>query len=349
MYQEKEVYMNSSSFIDLGLGQTHLWSEFGPSCIQVEPFSNLYQLKPFDDPNRKELISKIVEWHKKNNNLYYQNFAVVFGLGSSQLISALVYSIVKHMISHPSSTHLYIVQQRPFYPFYQNLVKNAVQHLVKSIHFVDFVEKKQFNDFIIEMVCSPNNPDGKMMQSIQKNANVVVHDGAYDWPCYQSDSYYNSNWIQKSNTLVLSVYTFSKSLGLSGQRCGYAFVPPSLLSLTEEFITNQTLGLCSGGLSICFSFLKQVNIFHLQNKMEHLLIQRFDLLFELLNKKLHILSKRGTAYLWVYKFNTNLKNWFASKNINVLEGSLFGLSDEFARINLMAKQEDLNLFVQYIQ
>lgn len=65
----------------------------------------------------------------------------------------------------------------------------------------------------IELVTSPNNPDGFVRQSVvNRSGGILVHDLAYYWPQYTSISY------PADHDLML--FTVSKSTGHAGTRIG---------------------------------------------------------------------------------------------------------------------------------
>lgn len=66
----------------------------------------------------------------------------------------------------------------------------------------------------IELVTSPNNPDGSIRQAVVNGTGVLVHDLAYYWPQYTPISYRADNDIM--------LFTVSKCTGHAGTRLGYA-------------------------------------------------------------------------------------------------------------------------------
>lgn len=65
----------------------------------------------------------------------------------------------------------------------------------------------------IELVTSPNNPDGFVRRSVvNRSGGILVHDLAYYWPQYTSISF------PADHDLML--FTISKSTGHAGMRIG---------------------------------------------------------------------------------------------------------------------------------
>lgn len=77
----------------------------------------------------------------------------------------------------------------------------------------------------IELVTSPNNPDGEIRGAVVNRANgVLVHDLAYYWPQYTP--------ITAPADHDLMLFTLSKCTGHAGSRIGYT----TLLVLSKRLI-----------------------------------------------------------------------------------------------------------------
>lgn len=76
----------------------------------------------------------------------------------------------------------------------------------------------------IEMVTSPNNPDGVCREAVvKKDGGKCVHDLAYYWPQYTP--------ITAPSDYDIMLFTVSKCTGHAGSRIGY----------TTKFYTNGML------------------------------------------------------------------------------------------------------------
>lgn len=65
----------------------------------------------------------------------------------------------------------------------------------------------------IELVCSPNNPDGFMKEAVLKSdTGKTIHDLAYYWPQYTA--------ISSPANHDIMLFTASKSTGHAGTRVG---------------------------------------------------------------------------------------------------------------------------------
>lgn len=78
--------------------------------------------------------------------------------------------------------------------------------------------KFKSNNSYIELVTSPNNPDGSTRQAVvNRERGILIHDLAYYWPQYTPISFPADNDIM--------LFTVSKSTGHAGTRIGYAAYP----------------------------------------------------------------------------------------------------------------------------
>lgn len=77
----------------------------------------------------------------------------------------------------------------------------------------------------IELVTSPNNPDGSIREAVVKGGEgFVVHDLAYYWPQYTA--------MTSAADHDVMLFTASKCTGHAGSRIGYAY--------TYSFVSNET-------------------------------------------------------------------------------------------------------------
>ena len=79
-------------------------------------------------------------------------------------------------------------------------------------------------DTCIELVCSPNNPDGGIRKAVIKsNSGKTIHDFAYNWPQYTP--------ITEAASHDIMLFTVSKCTGHAGTRLGYVTIFPSRFKL----------------------------------------------------------------------------------------------------------------------
>ncbi|ONK66239.1 uncharacterized protein A4U43_C06F5660 [Asparagus officinalis] len=88
----------------------------------------------------------------------------------------------------------------------------------------------------IEVVCSPNNPDGSMNKAVlNSETGKTIHDLAYYWPQYTA--------ITEPADHDIMLFTVSKSTGHAGTRLGWAIVKdPNIAKKMTKFIAMNTIG-----------------------------------------------------------------------------------------------------------
>jgi L-tryptophan---pyruvate aminotransferase len=89
----------------------------------------------------------------------------------------------------------------------------SVTNYLSSALFRWAGDAKTFNgDTCIELVCSPNNPDGSSRKPVAKSGKAA-HDLAYYWPQYTA--------ITEAAGHDIMLFTVSKCTGHAGTRLGY--------------------------------------------------------------------------------------------------------------------------------
>ncbi|XP_012834595.1 PREDICTED: tryptophan aminotransferase-related protein 2-like [Erythranthe guttata] len=88
----------------------------------------------------------------------------------------------------------------------------------------------------IEMVTTPNNPDGFIIEPVLNRAKgMPVHDLAYYWPQYTA--------INSSADHDIMLFTVSKCTGHAGSRIGWAIVKDEAVARKMvKFIEVSTIG-----------------------------------------------------------------------------------------------------------
>ncbi|KAK4399699.1 Tryptophan aminotransferase-related protein 2 [Sesamum angolense] len=92
---------------------------------------------------------------------------------------------------------------------------NPLQILIRLFKWAGDAYKFDKDGPYIEMVNSPNNPNGVMREAVVNQAGgMVVHDLAYYWPQYTA--------ITSPADCDIMQFTVSKCTGHAGSRIGYA-------------------------------------------------------------------------------------------------------------------------------
>ncbi|AQK90450.1 tryptophan aminotransferase-related protein 2 [Zea mays] len=155
-------------------------------------------------------------------------YHVLVGTGSTQLFMAALYAL-----SPPAAAPMSVVSAAPYYSSYP-----AVTDFLQSGLFRWAGDASSFTgDAYIELVCSPNNPDGAIREAVLPSggSGVAVHDLAYYWPQYTA--------ITRRADHDIMLFTVSKSTGHAGTRIGWALVKDrDVAKRMAKFIELNTIG-----------------------------------------------------------------------------------------------------------
>lgn len=203
----------------------------GDNALLLDANENAFnfQYNRYPDPYQRKLKNKIAEWRGIDAR------SIFLGNGSDEVIDLLIRSVCT-----PGKDR--ILSLDPSYGMYQvsaainevdmDLVKlNLNLKLNRSVLF----EKLSSNHKLV-FICSPNNPNGGMIDTeiieelLVRSKGLVVVDEAY------IDFSNAISWIERlaeyDNLIVLQ--TMSKSLGAAGLRIGMAFMHPELVKALNK-------------------------------------------------------------------------------------------------------------------
>ncbi|KAG9449788.1 hypothetical protein H6P81_009753 [Aristolochia fimbriata] len=209
------------------------WRENGDKSTIVIPgwqtmsyFSDVGNVCWFLEPEFAEEIKKL---HRLVGNAETRGRHVVVGTGSTQLFQAALYALSPPEAAEPMS----VVCAVPYYSSYPLITDFLKSGLYKWGG--DACTFKSDTPYI-EMVTSPNNPDGHIRQSvINMEGGKTVHDLAYYWPQYTP--------ITEPADHDIMLFTVSKSTGHAGIRIGWALVKDSeVAKKMTKFIEVNTIG-----------------------------------------------------------------------------------------------------------
>ncbi|XP_047944761.1 tryptophan aminotransferase-related protein 2-like [Salvia hispanica] len=227
-----------SEVIDLDHGDPTMyeryWQQTGDRTTVVIPgwkfisyFSDVRTLCWFLEP---EFANAVVRLHKLVGNAVTDGRYIVVGTGSTQLFQAVLYAVSPPNASEPIS----VVSAAPFYSSYPQITDFLRSGLYKWAG--DAREFKRDVPYI-ELVTSPNNPDGLSRAAVvNRDRGVLVHDLAYYWPQYTPIS-------SPPEDHDIMLFTVSKSTGHAGTRLGWALVKDrETARKMTEFIVLSTIG-----------------------------------------------------------------------------------------------------------
>ncbi|MCB1113019.1 MAG: aminotransferase class I/II-fold pyridoxal phosphate-dependent enzyme [Chlamydiia bacterium] len=278
--------------------------------------------------------------------------------GSKHLIVALVFAIVK---SEPD-TKFAFAEQVPYYSGHPNAVTGIFDY--PNARFIAFENPSEIklepDEELVEIVTSPNNPDGKFREP-QTDAEIIMADFVFASSAFGRDGtgYVDQNieWLRKARANGKHVFSFnsaSKQFGKTGARCGYMWYPlydeyaALIFKKFYNFISCSTVAGSSTGLA---DFLDLIKAFidlsdtgiSLRKDAHESLISRHELVEkELLTRYpgSTVISIPGSPTLFAKINDPRIPNERASDvilkdlNVAVNNGEPMGETNDFVRLNL---------------
>ncbi|MCL7041621.1 hypothetical protein MKW94_002164 [Papaver nudicaule] len=216
------------------------WKKAGEkSSIVINAWQNLSYFPNDNGGNicwflEKEFSDEVTKLHELVGNAVTKDRYIVVGTGSTQLYQASLFALVNDNDHDYSSKPMDVVSAVPFYSSYP-----AVTDFLKSGLYKwggDAYKFDHKNEPYIEVVCSPNNPDGHTMGPVVNgNGGKLIYDLAYYWPQYTP--------ITKPADHDIMLFTVSKSTGHAGTRVGWAIVKDEKIARKmTKFIELSTIG-----------------------------------------------------------------------------------------------------------
>ncbi|KAJ6410256.1 hypothetical protein OIU84_007077 [Salix udensis] len=209
------------------------WQQTGDKSTIVIPgwqsmsyFSDAGSLCWFLEP---EFAKEIIRLHKIVGNAVTEDRHIVVGTGSTQLYQAVLYALSPPDAAEPLS----VVSAAPYYSSYPSITDCLKSGLYKWAGDAQSFSKE---GPYIELVTSPNNPDGHVRQSVvNKSGGILVHDLAYYWPQYSP--------IAAAADHDIMLFTVSKSTGHAGMRIGWALVKDEeVAKKMVKYVELNTIG-----------------------------------------------------------------------------------------------------------
>ncbi|XP_059636020.1 L-tryptophan--pyruvate aminotransferase 1-like [Cornus florida] len=237
--RENGTTLSSHSVINLDHGDPTMyetyWQRMGDKCTVVitgsqslSYFVNMKNLCWFLQPELEESIKRL---HRVVGNAVTKDYHVVVGTGSTQLFQAALYAISPSDAPEPAS----VVCAVPYYSLYADVTDFLRSGLYKWEGDAHGFDK---DGAYIELVTSPNNPDGTTREAIVEpggGEGKLIHDLAYYWP--------NFTPITKPADHDIMLFTASKCSGHAGSRIGWALVKDEdVAKKMSKFIELNTIG-----------------------------------------------------------------------------------------------------------
>ncbi|GMH31453.1 hypothetical protein Nepgr_033296 [Nepenthes gracilis] len=209
------------------------WKQTGDRTTVV--ISGWQSISYFSDPSNVcwflegALEREIIRLHEIVGNAVTDDRYIIVGTGSTQLFQAALYALSLPEGAEPVS----VVSALPYYSFYLNVIDYMKSGLYKWAGDAESFNKEEP---YIELITSPNNPDGFMRQpKVNRSMGMLIHDFAYYWPQYAP--------ITRAADHDLMLFTISKSSGHAGVRIGWALVKDKeVAKKMTKFIELSSIG-----------------------------------------------------------------------------------------------------------
>ncbi|KAJ8771799.1 hypothetical protein K2173_026976 [Erythroxylum novogranatense] len=354
---------------------TRYWQQAGdkstiviPGWQSVSYFSDIGNLCWFLEP---EFAKQVLRLHQIVGNAVTRDRHIVVGTGSTQLFQAVLYALCPQDAIEPIS----VVSAAPYYSSYP-----AITDCVKSNLYKWAGDARSFSKGgpYIELVTSPNNPDGYSRQAVvNRTGGLLVHDLAYYWPQYTP--------ITSPADHDIMLFTISKSIGHAGMRIGWAVVKdPEIAKKMVKYIELSTIGVSKDSQVRAAKVLEVVSdSYECTKSVEETL---FDFSYRKMNERwtplreaveqsglfslpefspdfckfsgrlfkpqpvmhLHTCMVRCAAFAWL-KCEEPIEDceaFLREHKILTRSGRHFGVSPEYVRISMLDRDENIDLFIE---
>ncbi|KAL1201244.1 Tryptophan aminotransferase-related protein 2 [Cardamine amara subsp. amara] len=363
-----KIEEDDDRIINLQLGDPTVyeryWQEMGDVTTMVIP--GWQSLSYLSDKNNlcwflePELGKEIIRVHKVVGNAVTQDRFIVVGTGSTQLYQAALYALSPHDDSGPIN----VVSAAPYYSSYP-----LITDCLKSGLYRWGGDAMAYKEEIpyIELVTSPNNPDGFLRQPVvNRSKGVLIHDLAYYWPQYTP--------IISAADHDVMLFTVSKSTGHAGMRIGWALVKDrETAEKMTDYIELNTIGVSKDSQLRAAKVLKVVS----DSCGNETAKSFFDHSYDVMSERWKLLKQavKSSKRFTVPDFASQRCNFFGKvfeaqpafawfkceegildcerflreeKKILTKSGKHFGDEQSYVRISMLDRDTNFNIFIHRI-
>ncbi|KAL6608289.1 hypothetical protein ACP70R_041352 [Stipagrostis hirtigluma subsp. patula] len=213
-----------------------------PGWQTMSYFSDVGGFCWFLEPEFEREVRRL---HRLVGNAVVDGYHMLVGTGSTQLFQAALYALSPAADGAPMS----VVSPAPYYSSYPsvtNFLNSGLYRWAGDANLFD-------GDACVELVCSPNNPDGGIRKAVVKSdSGKAIHDFAYYWPQYTP--------ITEMAGHDIMLFTVSKCTGHAGTRLGWALVKDREVALKMiKFMELNTIGVSKDSQLRAAKILRAVN------------------------------------------------------------------------------------------
>lgn len=262
---------------------------------------------------------------------------IVIGHGATQILQAALFAI-----SHLNDKAEYVYARPPYFQRFPWFVNMSASPLT----FVSDPLMSESGDKQIEIVTSPNNPDGAIVKKWLKPMKHHIFDLCYNWPQYTGGP------VQGFNEDIM-VFSLSKATGHSSTRIGWALVKDvAVANEMRRFIELQSSDVSIDAQAKAFDILA-----HQNNILKNGQWSVFDHGADIIKKRWKdmdkiladhpdlIVSNRSGMFAWIECVKTPPTEYLHDLGILAINGGAFGSFDQFARVNVGCSYEHFKEFM----
>ncbi|GAB2269795.1 hypothetical protein Dimus_004713 [Dionaea muscipula] len=341
------------------------WQQAGDMATVTIP--GWQAMSYFSDPSKvcwflePQLEKEIIRLHGVVGNAVTDERYIVVGTGSTQLFQAALFALSPDDGPEPIS----VVSATPYYSFHRQVIDYVRTGLYKWAGDADSFSKE---GPYIEIVTSPNNPDGVMRQPrVNRSGGMLIHDFAYYWPQYTP--------ITHAPDHDLMLFSISKSSGHAGLRLGWALVKDrEVAKRMTKFMELSSIGVSKDSQLRGAKILQVVSdsaeqssgvksSLNLLTVSYYEMAERWELLRQAVQKSgIFSLPEFPSAYCTYSKRSFRSQPAFAwlkcegeivdcecflrDHKILSRSGKHFGMSPKYVRISMLDRDDNFHLFMK---
>ncbi|XP_021746716.1 tryptophan aminotransferase-related protein 1-like [Chenopodium quinoa] len=360
------------------------WKNVDDKCkVTIKASDLMSYFADFDEggvfyqlPEFSEAVHQV---HRVVGNAVTEGRYIIGGTGSSQLFSVALRALASTVNVTPNNNinkkkQIPVVCAEPYYSCYEEALEEEKSEIFKWQGDANtFDEEGPY----IEVVTTPNNPDGRLREPVvKKEGGMVICDLAYYWPQYTP--------ITAPADYDVMLFTLSKATGHAGSRVGWAIVKDKEIAMRMiKLMLLVTIGTCHEGQLRAAKILEFV-----ANSYEHLangklskgnpevIEQPLEKFFEFSHRmlaerwtRLRAAIKRcgafnlpeyfpqyckfmnktshpNPAYAWMeLKTGEDAEKLMNELKIRARAGPKFGVSSKYIRVSMLESDDTFNQFL----
>jgi aspartate/methionine/tyrosine aminotransferase len=268
---------------------------------------------------------------------------IVFGVGSTMMITALYYALEKKLQKNITVT----TNSSVYYTLHEKLTK-----IIKNVEWVQPTEDGFFSHVDLAAIVSPSNPLGVITSPKQIQQPYVLYDLVYDKAQFTGVFKTVNPEVYEEfakNKKIYITNSFSK-VGIAGARCGFLLTrDKEIADYCKEYVEISCLKNSTSSLTICRAAFYKHYIhrdWHIKNNK---IINKRRSEFIKMSKKHNIkIFNENTVIPFMYT-DKSVDWWLKKFNVETRGGSDFNDTDDNSRFNLMIDEEYWSEFMKRFQ